>query len=333
MIHIREDVTRSYSAGVVARVAVGLISLAVSLGALDLAVRVSVYHFAHHGRLFQPDRVLGWKPLPNLDLVRLNASGQRWRVQTNETGYRSPVIWQAHARKRVLVLGDSYAFGEGVNIEERFDVRMARERPGWSIINLGVMGYGTDQELIAGRDFFDGLRPGDVLILLTYSNDFYDILRSDFSCRAKPWFTFRDGKLVEHKPIGGVRERLRATFYLALLLCTSLERPAKAYSRRDLDKSAVLYEKLVHSETGFLAERGVAVVIAHHGDGILKYKLDVRDVYAKLCVGPGYWCVELDSALDAQQERSVFLPDGHWSAEGHRVVAETLSRHLGSLGI
>ena len=60
MIHIREDVTRSYSAGLVARVAVVLISVAAVSVKKKLAVRVYVSHFAHQGRLFQTDRVAVW---------------------------------------------------------------------------------------------------------------------------------------------------------------------------------------------------------------------------------------------------------------------------------
>jgi len=80
----------------------------------------------------------------------------------------------------VLVLGDSFAFGEGVALERRFDRLVQAKHPSWSAVNLGVMGYGTDQQLIAARRRTGELQSGDAIVLLTYRNN------STTSCASPP---------------------------------------------------------------------------------------------------------------------------------------------------
>ncbi len=101
---------------------------------------------------------------------------------------RSPSVWDPNAQTRVLIVGDSFAFGEGVNIDDRFDLIIRRQNPAVSIVNVGVMGYGTDQQMIAARPYLRTLRADDILIVLTHQSDFFDILRRKFSGRSKPWF-------------------------------------------------------------------------------------------------------------------------------------------------
>jgi len=50
-----------------------------------------------------------------------------------------------------LILGDSLSFGEGIDIKDRFDVRMLSFLPATRVINTGTMGYGTDQECALGH--------------------------------------------------------------------------------------------------------------------------------------------------------------------------------------
>ena len=79
-------------------------------------------------------------------------------------------------------------------MEQRWDTLVAQQLD-VSILNVGVMGYGTDQQLLAARLRLDGLRSGDVLLLLSSDNDFSDLVRRRHSGRSKPWYSLRDGVL------------------------------------------------------------------------------------------------------------------------------------------
>ncbi|HQH72938.1 MAG TPA: GDSL-type esterase/lipase family protein [bacterium] len=94
--------------------------------------------------------------------VAINAQGLRDR----EYPYaKTPV------QKRILVLGDSVAFGYGVPARDTFakqweELLQAVPRPDWQIINAGVPGYTTVQEV---RWFeVEGLRYQPDAVILTY---------------------------------------------------------------------------------------------------------------------------------------------------------------------
>lgn len=105
------------------------------------------------------------------NLVKINAHGLR----DEEIPYQKP-----DDEKRILVLGDSVAFGWGVSQGETFSDRMEpllQKQTGarWQVINAGVNGYNSEQEAIYLRT--EGMRYSPDLVLLLYvSNDVDTIL-------------------------------------------------------------------------------------------------------------------------------------------------------------
>ena len=73
--------------------------------------------------------------------------------------------------RRVLVLGDSFTFGYGVEENQRFSNLLARQLgAGWEFINSGVPTWGTADELSYLRD--EGLKyHPDLVVLFFYRND------------------------------------------------------------------------------------------------------------------------------------------------------------------
>jgi hypothetical protein len=304
-----------------------VVSLIGGLLLAELVAQLYVYTIAKKGKLMQPDTRLGWKHLPNLDLKRLNSNGQIWHIQTNSDGYRTSLSWNAQAQTRILILGDSFAFGEGVNQEERFDSIMERNHSSWNIKNLGVMGYGTDQQLLAGQQYFPELRAGDVLVLLTFSNDYIDILRQRFAGRAKPWFEYTDGNLILHVPVISFREWLRDKSYLASKVSSFLEPELYDYSAEDVKQGIALYKAIVQTTIPPLLERGVKIIIAHHGEGILGKSVNLpeeffEEIFPEISNHPNFQSVPLDTFLQAHSAEPLFLNDGHWNPRGHKLVAE-----------
>ena len=94
-------------------------------------------------------------------------------IRTNALGYRNPEIGAKHAR-RILFLGDSIAFGQGVPEEETF-VRRHEElsrSAGEPIetINSAVPGIGLESELAIFLETGVATEP-DVVVLCFYLND------------------------------------------------------------------------------------------------------------------------------------------------------------------
>jgi len=103
--------------------------------------------------------------------VKINAHGLR----DEEIPFTKP-----EDEKRILVLGDSVAFGWGVSQGETFSDRMEpllQQQTGtrWQVINAGVNGYNSEQEAAYLR--IEGIRYSPDFILLIYvSNDVDEVL-------------------------------------------------------------------------------------------------------------------------------------------------------------
>jgi len=99
------------------------------------------------------------------NLYRINSLGFRGHEQTS---------WGHPETRRVVLLGDSYAFGLGVDQDEtpaaQLEARLQGTCGSVAVLNLGVPGYHTGQEsALAERVGFD-LDP-NLMVLLYYAND------------------------------------------------------------------------------------------------------------------------------------------------------------------
>jgi hypothetical protein len=308
-----------------------VLSLAIGLAALEAGGRAVATVIVKQGKLFRPDAALGWTPLPNLDLVRRNADGELWRITTDAEGIRGPSAWGPEDHTRLLVLGDSFAFGEGVDLADRFDTLIQERIPDLSIVNLGVMGYGPDQQLIRARPWKRTLRRGDAVLLLTYGNDFYDLARTRHGGRSKPWVQDVRGRILEHQPAIDAFDILRNRSYVFTLLTRSTAGLGQSErTEQRLETVGELYRKWVLQETADLLARGVLVVIVHHGDTVFELPFEAAEVFARTCPGLS-GCLALDDLLAGHPRDEVFLADGHWGAGGHRIAAREIAAYLQTL--
>jgi len=95
---------------------------------------------------------------------------------------------------RIVVLGDSFTFGEDVGDAETYAQRLEQSLPGTEVINLGVHGYGHDQMLVTLREEALRYKPDVVLLGFVYDDMERNVLA--FRDYAKPRFVIRDGALV-----------------------------------------------------------------------------------------------------------------------------------------
>ena len=310
-----------------------LLTILVSLLAAEGLGQVYAYKIAERGRLFEADATLGWRPRPDLNLTRRNADGVPWHIETDDSGIRGPSSWKPAATRRFLVLGDSYAFGEGVDLEARFDRVLAERRPDWSFISLGVMGYGTDQQLLAARPFLPSMRPRDTVLTLTFWNDFVDVLRERFAGRAKPYFEQTTSGIVEHPPTSSWFVMLRDRSYLVARLGKLLE-GQRSFTLNDLRRGADLYRAMLEAEAAKWSSAGLRAIVAHHGLPLLKERDQrriLRKALAGTCAPPHISCIDLATAISAARQPEYFLSDGHWNRRGHAAVAAVLEARLAEL--
>src|SRR2546425_6211547 len=146
---------------------------------------------------FDPE--LGWAPLQNITALHKKGA-LSGLVHQNKYGLRGPDDMQLKkttGKRRILVLGDSYTWGYGVNQTELFS---APEVHGTNdeILNFGVSGYGTDQEYLFYLREGTNFEVDEVVVAFTPYNDVANNLAPKQYGYLKPYFTLENQQLILH---------------------------------------------------------------------------------------------------------------------------------------
>jgi hypothetical protein len=185
--------------------------------------------------IIQPDARLGSLARPNLDVRKTFGGHERVvRVATNSLGLRGPELPEGRTPglRRMLALGDSFTFGDAVEAEEAWPARLETRlnRGGsvsrWQVINAGVPGHGTGQQLLLAEMLEDRLQPDVAVLGFTVVNDLLDNLCVDEGSytpkHGVPCFTLSGDRLQRRPPSPAVTSRaaarsprLRVTDFLA----------------------------------------------------------------------------------------------------------------------
>lgn len=142
----------------------------------------------------------GWVPRRGFRLKL----GRGPETTINAAGYRGREYPHARTagKTRVVMLGDSIAFGYGVADEETSSSWLERLDRALEVVNLAVQGYGTDQALL--RFEREGLRfqPDVAILNFCIANDFRDngARRAIYDgVYPKPYFALEGDRLVLHE--------------------------------------------------------------------------------------------------------------------------------------
>lgn len=176
-----------------------LLGVAAGEGALRLADVSYYWALARH-----PDPLTGWSPPKGVTawqdvegraLVRINRAGRRDRDRPLE---------KPAGTLRIAVLGDSFAEAVQVPVEDAFPAVLERSLAGCEalggrtveVLNFGVSGYGTAQELLTLRARAGAYRPDLVLLAFFPGNDVVENDRALDHDPLRPYFSVEEGRLV-----------------------------------------------------------------------------------------------------------------------------------------
>ncbi|WP_299146592.1 hypothetical protein [uncultured Tateyamaria sp.] len=99
--------------------------------------------------LFRPDPVLGWAFTPGF---RVDLKGQGKIIQTiDDAGWRVVPGQPSGPAPRVAVYGCSFTYGARLQDDETFCARAQQTHPDLRILNRGISGHGTVQNLLQFR--------------------------------------------------------------------------------------------------------------------------------------------------------------------------------------
>jgi lysophospholipase L1-like esterase len=315
--------------------------------------------------LFRPrftrlDSELGWHHYPSVSHDE-SLEGHDYTLSYNAHGFRPPEhTWRKPAgTRRILVLGDSFVDGSEVDDRELFTWHLQECLGDVEVINLGVYGYSTAQELLALERW--GLRyEPDLVLLLTVSNDFVGNVQALESFGPAPRFlpaqngdegVDPDGLRLEgldspaahlarratHLPAPGFIRRHSLVYYLVnkhLHQRLGAQRIVETRRARageiGVEARFDLYERLVRRINDRAESAGADFAVVF---GYLRNELDgntaapnraLRQALAR----DGIPSLDLHTSLRAAErpDASLYYRENiHWNARGHEQVAEWLA--------
>ncbi|MDP6502035.1 MAG: SGNH/GDSL hydrolase family protein [Planctomycetota bacterium] len=263
---------------------------------------------------YRHDADLGWFPIENSEL-EFTAS-RTFHIRHNSLGFRDDEFGPKE-KPRIAFIGDSFVWGFDVDEEERFTELIQKEISVWQILNLGVSGYGTDQELLLLAEYYDQLKPDIVFLIfdLSLDNDTGDNRTNlRYGGYYKPYFVEKEGGSLQVK---GVPVPDSPNFYI--LGPDSLE--AKVFLFRVIMKLQFWWSspaevsikdptlKLIPTIRDYVAEKGGKFAIGFEA---------MNDSLRELCEEKSLFHVDL-STDDRYPEFGK-----HWTPAAHVFVAEKI---------
>jgi lysophospholipase L1-like esterase len=290
----------------------------VALRAIDL--RILREATSERSLTYRYDAELGWAPVPNSGASVTTA--RTILAQHNSLGLRD-VEFVRDGRPILLFIGDSFTWGVDAQAEERFTDLLRPRMPGYTIVNAGVSGYGTDQALLLLQRLWDTIKPDIVVLMFCTLNDRADNTRNvRYDDYYKPYFdTGPDGALVlRGQPVPKSRQLyIRQDWIVRHSWVARVLVSAYAELRHPRVTVPDPTEKLVDAMRNLVQARGARFLVGlQFTDAPLMQHLAAANV-----------------PFTRFDEADHYGPEagGHWTPAGHRLVAERLLRLFAENGI
>jgi hypothetical protein len=245
-------------------------------------------------------------------------------VRSNAAGFRdSWELDEQDERRRVIVAGDSFVFGEGVEENERMTgVLEENFGAGWRVDNFGIPGWGPDLMLRALETAGRGI-PAKALLLCLYTHDFRRVhplyAGIGFPLRR---YVLRDGELAE---VPYPAPSLWQKFWL--LWAVSPLRRSFLDGMWDVH-TAILDRFAARAEAGKI-RLGLVFL---PGKRDTEEDRERREWLRSYATARKLAYLDLTDRLHARPRGETFIHGNpHWNPDGHRLAGEALAEFLGGV--
>ena len=377
--HVERDEPRHESSGSRRELMFGLVamSLAVLVGLIASEIATRIFKpqmlFRYPKGMYEGHATRGYRLSPRFRGEMITPE-YRTTVAINNLGMRDDTdVSVEHAGTvRVLAIGDSFTMGVGVEHSETFlelaERDLQRRGSRVEILNAGVPGYGTREEVdVLAKDAV-ALHPDLILLCFFIGNDLWD--------NARPaTLRVRDGDLVDGEPTGGtlppaLRSFLARHSHLYHLLWPyqrlifgnddadrrGQRRALSIFGPVDGDarEAWTATERYLDEFLALAAARELPTVVVLIPDPLQVDRSQWRALTESLGLTPSADALDVPNRhLTAILERhrvpvldllpalrtqpdpaSLYLPiDKHWTREGNRVAGVTLAEFLADRGL
>ena len=313
-------------------------------------------------QLYRFNPVLGWEAAPGAKGTIANKEF-RYDVRVNRLGLRGPetTVDKPAGVKRIAVLGDSFAWGFGVEEKDLFTTLLQQALPGTEVLNFGVAGYGPVQYHLLLKRVLD-FKPDLIIVSFCLGNDFVDNVLWHRYRSYKPYATLDDkGELkLEGYPLPNVMRHysrfnashftwLQNYFYVVRLLNKGINSLSEKLNDKG-QKGLPVSDHDVYVEA---ATPAVDTMVQVNGKLFAAIAKAAEPVVGKVIVLAATTKCEFGACFPADTKPTdisirrlkasleglsidfvdptsklevadYFSQDGHWKASGHSKVAEVL---------
>ena len=344
------------SRGILINLSLIIVSTLFALFLSEIALRLiglkPLYVSPERDRFWKYDSLLGWAHEPGQEgifetpqfrtVVRINENGLRDRQHSYE---------RQNDIERILVLGDSFAWGYGVEESERFS-QLLEKSLDVEVINAGVSGYSTDQELLWYKG--EGIKyETDLVILVLAGNDVGDNDQQLVSTiYYKPQFVLEEGQLVlkgypvpktspQGRFIYSLSQRSALVYFLAQRYFDLLSLYGRLKANSDHVNSPgsgvnaknepfKLTIALIDEMRNIAESKKAKFMIVTtdrwwNSSSGETYKDFIDTLQAK-----GFLVLDVEAIPGFEPEKMLIPNDGHWNWYGHEFVAEKIKDFIES---
>ena len=301
------------------------------------------------------DPDIGWVMVPSDEHYTY-----RYLVKLNALGFRDSEITTKHSHEyRILAIGDSHVYGQGVPDKELMTTILEQELGKkssscrFNVINMGVRAYSTNNEKAMLEKVGLGLDP-DLIIIFFYINDFIPVnVENRYKNYAHlDWYTFD----FSDKPI----DRIVAKWRLIQNLRSSAFLMWVYDTYRGWTNKSNYINNILHGEIDNRTHNNIVNTIASleeirllsedHGArlalAVIPVATQITNTFPsqkyqsqlkQYAMNVGLVFVDLLPGLRSHHERyqeSLVIPfDGHYNGKEHRAMAMSIFDYLDSLAL
>jgi hypothetical protein len=295
--------------------------------------------------IYDPSK--GWISKPHLrdmevfddKVLNTNSKGLRGKAEYSYSKDRGKV--------RILILGDSFTFGEEVSDTETYPYYVQELIPSVEVINLGVHGYGHDQMLILLQE--EGIKyEPDMIILGFLPGDMHRNLLN-FRDYAKPKFVIDNQKLrLTGSPVPTPEETIKRDYARPRIVdvVSLIQYRLKQWitPKEEEDLTIAILTEIINVAEGIQAVPIFVYLPNGLDDPIFAHRPNGRDISVRAPLTSGekylFGVCQTDHRVKCLSTRPHFeekmndgatiapQKHGHWGPAGNRVIAEAITRYL-----
>jgi lysophospholipase L1-like esterase len=274
-------------------------------------------------------------------------------VQINQKGLRDRdhSYERANDVRRILVLGDSFAWGYGVEEAERFS-QLLESMMDVEVVNAGVSGYSTDQELLWLQN--EGIKyDPDLIILVFAGNDIGDNEQQLVNTiYFKPQFVIAEDQLIlkntpvpkttpQGKVIYDLSQRSSLFYFLVQRYFDLLsvyndfkvnsDNPSPLVS--DVSVASEPFRvtlTLLHEIGKAAASTGAKLMIVATDQWWNSSSKETYTDFVDELHSEGFLALDVETLPGFDPVEMLIQDDGHWNPAGHEFVAEKINDFIES---